>query len=125
MNSSWCPWSIPVYEELRNGPYCLRRNFRVSYFLFHCSSALLQVMRLIVFEIKLNAFLHIVTLVSCHCFLSVFLCFSNLSKPGIPLFSSESLTLLVDSLYAKQSNGGCKFECRFIGLYPRVNFYSR
>jgi hypothetical protein len=30
-----------------------------------------------------------------------FLCFSNFSKPGIPLFSSEILTSLVDSLYAQ------------------------
>jgi hypothetical protein len=29
------------------------------------------------------------------------LCFSNLSKPRISLFSSEILTLLVDSLYAE------------------------
>jgi hypothetical protein len=28
--------------------------------------------------------------------------FSNLSKPGISLFSSEMLTLLVDSLYAEE-----------------------
>jgi hypothetical protein len=60
----------------------------------HRSSALLRVMRLIVFEIKSNALLHIGSLVSCHSFLNLFLCFSNLSKPGISLFNSEGWTLL-------------------------------
>jgi hypothetical protein len=58
-------------------------------------------MRLIVFEIQLNAFLHNGFLVSCHSFLNLFLCFSNLSKPGISLFNSESLILLAYSLYAE------------------------
>jgi hypothetical protein len=58
-------------------------------------------MHLIVFEIQLNAFLLIGSLVFCHSFLNLFLCFSNLSKPGISLFNSASLILLVDSLYAE------------------------
>jgi hypothetical protein len=24
MNGSWCPWSFPICEGLRNGPYCPR-----------------------------------------------------------------------------------------------------
>jgi hypothetical protein len=52
-------------------------------FYSHRSSALLRVMRLILFEIQLNAFLHNGSLVSCHSFLTLFLCFSDLSKPEI------------------------------------------
>jgi hypothetical protein len=73
----------------------------LAIFYSHLSSALLWVMRLIVFEIQFNASLHVGSLVSCHSFLNLFLCFSNLSKPGISVFNSESLILLVDSLYAE------------------------
>jgi hypothetical protein len=67
----------------------------------HRLRALLRVMHLFVFEIRLNAILHIGSLISFHRFLNLFLCFSNLSKPRISLFNSESLILLVDSLYAE------------------------
>jgi hypothetical protein len=35
MNSSWCPWSIHLKEQFRNGPYSLWCDFSVTYFRFH------------------------------------------------------------------------------------------
>jgi hypothetical protein len=67
----------------------------------HRSSAVLRVIRPIDFVIQLIAVLYAGYLVSCHNFLSHFLCFNKRSKPGRALFISESVTLLVDSLYAE------------------------
>jgi hypothetical protein len=73
----------------------------LAIFYSHRLSAPLQVMRLIIFEIQLNAFYTLDPWFLFHSFLNLFLCFSNLSKPGISLFNAENLTLLVDSLYAE------------------------
>jgi hypothetical protein len=69
-------------------------------FVSHHSSAFLGVIRLIAFETQLTAVLHAGSLVSCYNIPSLCLCFNNWSKPGRSLFISESVTLLVDSLYA-------------------------
>jgi hypothetical protein len=34
MNSSWCPWSIPLKEGFGDGPYSLRCDFSITYFCF-------------------------------------------------------------------------------------------
>jgi hypothetical protein len=34
MNSIWCPWSIPCKEGLRNRPYSLWCDLRITYFCF-------------------------------------------------------------------------------------------
>jgi hypothetical protein len=101
MNSSWCPWSIPLKEGFRNGPYSLRCDFSITYFSFPPFKCLFAVIRLIAFVSRLTATLHAGSLVSCHNFLSLCLCFNNRSRPGQSLFISESVTLLVDSLYAE------------------------
>jgi hypothetical protein len=69
-------------------------------FVSHRSSAFFRVIRLIAFEIQFTAALHAGSLVSCHNFLSLFLCLSKRSKPGRS-FRSRSVILLVDSLYAE------------------------
>jgi hypothetical protein len=69
-------------------------------FVSHRSSAFLRVIRPIDFVTELTAALHAGTLVSCHNFLSLRLCFNSRSIPGILLFMSESITLLFASLYA-------------------------
>jgi hypothetical protein len=73
-------------------------------------------MRLIVFAIQLNAFytldrwfLATVSLTSC--------VLTTYPNQEYRCFNAESLTLLVDSLYVEA------MEYRFIGLYPRVNWY--
>jgi hypothetical protein len=65
------------------------------------SSAFLKVNHLTDFVTQLTAVLHAGSLVSCHNFLSLCLCFINRSKSGSSLFMSESVTLLVDHLCAE------------------------
>jgi hypothetical protein len=69
-------------------------------FVSHGSSALLRSISLIDFTKHLTDVLHAGSLLSCHNFLSSCLCFNKRSKPGRSLFRSESVTLLVDNLYA-------------------------
>jgi hypothetical protein len=52
------------------------------------------------FVTKLTAVLQAGSLFSCHNFLSLCVCFNSRSKPGMLVFTSEILTLLVDNLYA-------------------------
>jgi hypothetical protein len=70
-------------------------------FVSHRSSASLRVNRLIDFVTQLTAVLHAGSLVSCHNFLSLFFSFNSRSKPGRSLLTSESVTFLVDNLYAE------------------------
>jgi hypothetical protein len=70
-------------------------------FLSHRSSAILRVIRLIDFVTQLTAVLHAGFLVSCHNFWILRLCFNSRSTPGMSLFMSESVTLLVASVYAE------------------------
>jgi hypothetical protein len=70
-------------------------------FVSHRSTAFLWVIRLIEFVTQLTAVLHAGAFVSRQNFLSLRLCFNSRSRPGISLFMSESVTLLVASLYAK------------------------
>jgi hypothetical protein len=70
-------------------------------FVSHRSSAFLQIIRLIDFVTQLTAVLHSGCLISCHNFLIHRLCFNSRSRPGISLFMSESVTLLVASLNAE------------------------
>jgi hypothetical protein len=65
------------------------------------TSAFLRVIHLIDFLTQLTAVLHAGSLVSCHNFLSFRLCLSSRSRPGISLFMSESVTLVLASLYAE------------------------
>jgi hypothetical protein len=96
MTSSWCPWSIPLYEGFRNGP----RSLRVSSFRFpplkcpstgHSSDWVRN---------PVNCSFTFWIPAACHNFLSFCLCFNKKSKPGRSLFRSESVTLLVDNPYA-------------------------
>jgi hypothetical protein len=66
----------------------------------HRSSAFFRVIHLISFVNQFTAILHAGFLVSYHNFLSLCLCFNKRSDPGMS-FISESVTLLVDSLYAE------------------------
>jgi hypothetical protein len=66
----------------------------------HRSSAFFRVMRLIAFETQSTFVLHPGSLVSCHNFLILFLYFNNRSRSGRSLFNSDTVILLVDSLYA-------------------------
>jgi hypothetical protein len=70
-------------------------------FVSYRSSAYLRVIRLIVFVSQLTAVLHAGSFVSCHNFVSLCLCFNKRSSLSRSLFMSESVTLLVDSLYAE------------------------
>jgi hypothetical protein len=70
-------------------------------FVSHRSSAFLRAIRLIDFVIQLTAVLHVGFLVFCQNFLNLSLCFNSRSGPGISLFMSEIVTLLVYSLYAE------------------------
>jgi hypothetical protein len=88
----WCLWPTPLYEGFRNGPYNLRCDLTV---------ALFRVILLIDFVTQLTAILHAESLVSCHNFLSLCLCFNNQSRPVWSLFMPESVILLVDKLYAE------------------------
>jgi hypothetical protein len=94
------------------GPSLLRRDYAmghiawdvtsvVLFLISHRSSAFLRVIRLIYLVTRLTAALHAGSLVSCHNFLSLCFCFSKWSNPCRSLFMCESVTLLVDSLYAE------------------------
>jgi hypothetical protein len=100
-NCSWCLWSIPLHERFSNWPCSLRCDVSVCYFFYPPSSAFLRVNRLIDFVTQLTDDLHVGSLVSCHNFLSLFFGFNSRSKPGRSVLTSESVTILVDSLYAE------------------------
>jgi hypothetical protein len=70
-------------------------------FVSHRSSSFLRVIRLIDFVNQLTALLLTGSLVSCQNFLSLRLCFNSRSRPGISLLISDSVTLLVASLFAE------------------------
>jgi hypothetical protein len=70
-------------------------------FVSHRSSVFLRVIHLIDFVTQLTAVLHAGSLVSCHNFLSLRLCFNSRSRSEISLFMSEIVTLLVANLYAE------------------------
>jgi hypothetical protein len=72
-----------------------------SSFVSHCSSVFFRIIRVIALETRLNAVLHPGSLVSCHSFLILFLCFNSRSRRGRSLFKSVSVSLLVDNLYAE------------------------
>jgi hypothetical protein len=93
-------------------------------FVSHSSHAFLQVISLIYFMTQLTADLHAGSLVSCHSFLSVCLCFNNRSKPGRLLFMFESVTLLVDSLYGEATEA-VKLRAALSASTPRVISDSR
>jgi hypothetical protein len=89
-----------------------------SSFVSHRSSAFFRIMRLIAFETRLTAALHPGSLVSCHNFLILFLCFISPSSPGRSLFNSDTVILLVDNLHAEATEA-VKAR-RFIGFYPEL-----
>jgi hypothetical protein len=70
-------------------------------FVSHRLSAFLRVNHLIYFVTQLTAVLHVRFLVSCHNFLSLFFSFNSRSKRGRSVLTSESVTFLVDNLYAE------------------------
>jgi hypothetical protein len=67
----------------------------------HCSSVFFRIMRLIAFETRFTAVLHLGSLVSCHSFLILFLYFNSRSRPGRSLLKSVSVILLDANLYAE------------------------
>jgi hypothetical protein len=75
-------------------------------FVSHRSSAFLRINRLIDFVTQLTVVLRVGSLVSCHNFLSLFFSFNSGSKPGRSVLTSESVTFLVDNLYAKAVEAG-------------------
>jgi hypothetical protein len=102
MNSRWYAWFIPLEEELPMGHISYGGTSALHIFVSHRSSAFLRVIRLIAFETQLTAVLHAGSLVCCHNFRSLCLCFNNRSKPGRSLLRSKSVILLVDSLYDEE-----------------------
>jgi hypothetical protein len=70
-------------------------------FLSHRSSAFLGVIRLTDFVTQLTTVLQTGSLISCHNFLSLRLRFNSQSRPGMSLFMSEIINLLVASLNAE------------------------
>jgi hypothetical protein len=70
-------------------------------FVSHRPNAFLRATRLIDFVTQLTAVLQAGSLVSCHNFLSLRLWLGSRTRPGISLFMSESVTLLVASLHAE------------------------
>jgi hypothetical protein len=67
--SSWCPWSIPLYNGFRIGPYSLRCDIRVTSFLFPPFKCL-STGHSSVCATQLTADLHAVSLISCTIFLA-------------------------------------------------------
>jgi hypothetical protein len=101
-NSDWCIWSIPFHGRFRNRPQRLRCDFTVPYFCFPPFECLSTGHWSMVLATQLlgTAVLYAGTRVTCHSCLNLFLCFSRLSRPGISLLRSESVSSLVDNLYA-------------------------
>jgi hypothetical protein len=118
MNGSWCPWSVPLYKGFRNRPYSLRCGLIVSYRIFPPFKCLSTGHSSNGFVTQLTDVLHAGSLVSCHNFLSLCLCFSKRSNPGRSLFKSERVTFLFDRLNAEATEA-------VKSLLPRVNFDSR
>jgi hypothetical protein len=99
-------WSIPFHKRFLNRPQSFRCDLTVPYFFSHRSIALLRVIRLMVLETQLITVSHAGSRVTCHSFLNLLSSFSRLSGSGRSLFSSESVILLVDSLYAEAIEAG-------------------
>jgi hypothetical protein len=68
-------------------------------FISHHSSNFLWVIRLTDFVTQLTAVLHAGSLVACHNFLSLRLCFNSRSRPGISFFMSESAKKLINKWF--------------------------
>jgi hypothetical protein len=100
MNRSWCPWFIQLKKGFRNGPNSLRCEVSVTYF-FTLFTFLLRVIHLLVFVTQLTAVIYAGSLISCHNFLCLGLCFNSRFTSGRFLLISESVTLVVASLYAE------------------------
>jgi hypothetical protein len=101
MNGGWCHSSIPVQKHFTVGHRAWGVTSQFPTFVSNRSSAFVQVIRLMVLVTQLTAVLHAVSWVTCHILLNLRLCFSRFSRPGRFLCGSESVTLLVDNLYAK------------------------
>jgi hypothetical protein len=67
----------------------------------HRSSAFFRVIFLIDLVTQLTAVLHAGSLVSCHNFRILCLCYNKRSRPGRSLFISDRVTFLFDNLYAE------------------------
>jgi hypothetical protein len=107
------------------GPFLLIRDFTIGQIalsviskfpilVFYHSSSFLWVIHLMVLVTQLTVVLHAGSWVLCQNVLNFWFWFKKLSKTGRLLFKFESMTLLVDSLYAI----GYKIMCCF---YPQVN----
>jgi hypothetical protein len=93
-------WDLKEHEYLLVllvYPDCMRCDLRVS----HLSNAFLRVILRIVLVTQFNTVLHVGSLVSCHNFRSFCLCCRRWSRPDSSLFSSESRSWRLDSLYAE------------------------
>jgi hypothetical protein len=89
----------------------------------HRSRAFLRVIRLTVFVTPLTAVLRAGSRVSCHNCLSLCLCFNGRSSPGRSLFKSETVILLVESLYAEAIEAA-NSRAALSASTPRVNLDS-
>jgi hypothetical protein len=70
-------------------------------FVSHLIIVFFRVILRIVSVAQLSVVLHAGALLSCHNFRSLCLSYRKWSRPGSSLFSSESVNLVVDSLYAE------------------------
>jgi hypothetical protein len=74
---------------------------KLTIFVSHHSSAFLRDIHQINSVTQLTDLVHAESLVSCHNFLSIRVCFNSRCRPGRLLFMSDCVTLLVASLYAE------------------------
>jgi hypothetical protein len=70
-------------------------------FVSHLSSALFRTILLKFRVTQFTVALHAGSVVSCHNFLSILLCFNGQSKPGSSYFRSNIAVFLIDILYAE------------------------
>jgi hypothetical protein len=121
MNISLCLWSISLYGGFFSSPYSLTGDLRVPIFFSHCSKYLFRAIRLIVLATQLPAVLHAGSPVSCHNLLTACMCSNNRSKPRRSLFRSESINLMVDSVYAEATEA---VKSRFSMLRGPILLYG-
>jgi len=115
MNSGSCLCSIPFHEGLRSRPDFLKCDLTVTYFCFSPFKCLPTGHYEDLIGDPVNRLLHSGSLASCHNFLKLCLCCTRRYRQWSLLFSSESVRLWFDSLYAKNTEA-VKLQAAFLFL---------
>jgi hypothetical protein len=95
----------------------LRCDLTASYLYFPRAT------RLTILVIQLTSVSHDGSRASCHNVINLCLCHNKGCRPDISLFRSETVTSLVNSLFAEVTEA-VKVALRFIGFFPRLNVFS-